>query len=76
MVSSDIVSTPQSLVLIHNFESEGSLSNITKSVLVDIFVEPGVVESLHVGQNCSASKLRSYTTLFKEFRYIFAWTYE
>ena len=76
MVSSNIVTTPQSSVLIHIVESEGNLSNVTLTIPIDISVKPGFVENIYLGQNCSASKLRSYTTLFKEFRYIFAWTYE
>ena len=43
MVSSDIVTTPQSLALIHNVESKGNLSNVTKTVLVDISMKLGVV---------------------------------
>ena len=38
-VSSDIVTIPKSLVLIHNVESEGNLSNITKIVPVDISIK-------------------------------------
>ena len=36
LVSYDIVTTPQSPVLIHNVEFEGNLSNITNTVSVDI----------------------------------------
>ena len=76
MVLSNIVTTPQSPVLIHNFESDGNLSNITKTVMVNISMKPRVVENIHVGQNYSASELRSYTTIFKEFRDIFSWKYQ
>ena len=76
MVSSDIVTNPQSLVLIHDVESEGKLSNITKTIPVDISMNLGIVENINVGQNSSPSKLVSYIALFKEFRDIFAWTYE
>ena len=76
MISSDIVTTAQSPVLIHNFDSKVNLSNITKTDPVDIPVNPGVVENIHVGQNSFASELKSYTTLFKEIKDIFAWMYE
>ena len=72
LVSYDIVTTPQPLVLIHTIESEGNISNITKTILIDISVKPGVVENIHLGQNCSPSEIRSYTTLFREFRDIFS----
>ena len=76
MVSFDIVTTPQSSVLIYNVDSEDNSSNITKTIPVDISVKPGVVENIHLGQNCYASELRSYMTLFKEFRDIFSCMYE
>ena len=74
--SSDIVINPQSPGLIQNVESKGNFRNITKTILVDISVKPGVVENLHMGQSCSASELGSYMVLFKEFSDIFALTYE
>ena len=74
LVSYDIVTTHYSPVLIHNVESEGNLSNITKTILVDISVKHGVVEKIHLGQNCSSSELESYKALFREFRDVFAWT--
>ena len=68
MVSFDIVTTPQSPVLIHVVESKGNMSTLTKTILVNISVKPRVVENIHLGQNCSPSKLRSYTTILTEFR--------
>ena len=53
LVSYDIVTTPQSLVLIQNVESKGNLSNINKRNPVDILVKPGFVEHIHLGHNCS-----------------------
>ena len=35
-----------------------------------------VVENIHVSQNSSTLELESYTTLFKEFKDLFTWTYE
>ena len=54
IVSSDIVITPHSLVLIHNVESKGNLSNITKTIIVDISVKHGFVEHIQLGQNWSS----------------------
>ena len=39
-------------------------------------MKPDIIENINVGQNYSPTKLESYTTLIKEFRYIFTWTYE
>ena len=64
------------MILIRDAESKGNLCNITKTMLVDISVKPGVSENIQIGQNSLASKVQLYTTLFKEFWDVFAWTYE
>ena len=66
-VSFDIITNPQSLILTRSIESEGYLCNITKTMPVDISVEPGVSENIHIGQNSSSSEVQSYMALFKEF---------
>jgi len=38
--------------------------------------KPNVVENIHVGKTCSPSKLEIYCALFREFRDVFAWSYE
>ena len=72
LVSYDIVTTPQSPVLIHNVEFEGNMTNIMNTTPFDISVKLELVENIHLVQNCSSSEIESYTTLFKEFRYVFA----
>ena len=76
LVSYDIVNTSQSLTIIHNVESEGNLSNITKTTLINISVKPRVFENVHLGHKFSSPKIKSYMTLFREFRDVFSWTYE
>ena len=76
MVSSDIVTNPQSPILTRNVDSEGNLSNITKTMHVDISVKPGVSENIFIEQNSSPEEVKTYMTLFKEFRDVFAWKYE
>ena len=76
MVSSNIVTNPHPLVLIHGVESKCNLSNITKTVLVDISTKPRIVENIYMGKICFSSELRSYMALFNEFRDICACTYE
>ena len=43
---------------------------------VDISMKPGVSENIFIGQNSSPEEVQTYMTLFKEFRDVFAWTYE
>jgi hypothetical protein len=37
---------------------------------------PGIVENVFVGADCSPEEIQIYTDLFKEFRDVFAWSYE
>jgi hypothetical protein len=43
---------------------------------LDISVKPGIVENVHIGASCSSDEIVTYTSLFKEFRDIFAWSYK
>jgi hypothetical protein len=56
--------------------AEGNLSNISPTIPIDISVKPGIVENVHIGGSCSPDEIVTYTSLFKEFRDIFAWSYE
>ena len=76
MVSSDIVLNAQSSILTHSVNSEGNLCNITKTIPIDKSVKRGVSENIFIGQKSSPKEVQTYTALFKEFRDVFAWTYE
>jgi hypothetical protein len=52
--------------------AEGNLSNISPTIPIDISVKPGIVENVHIGASCSPDEIVTYTSLFKEFRDIFA----
>jgi hypothetical protein len=56
--------------------AEGNLSNTSPTIPIDISVKPGIVENVHIGASCSPDEIITYTSLFKEFRDIFAWSYE
>jgi hypothetical protein len=75
--------TPSTVVVIstvlatsHNVFVEGNLSNISPTIPIDISIKPGIVENVHIGASCSPDEIVTYTSLFKEFRDIFAWSYE
>jgi hypothetical protein len=77
------ISTPSTVVVIstilesaHDVFSEGNLSNISPTIPLNISVKPGIVENVHIGASCSSDEIVTYTSLFKEFRDIFAWSYE
>ena len=52
------------------------MSNISKTITIDILVKPGVVETITVGAKCTPEEITLYRALFTEFRDIFAWSYE
>jgi hypothetical protein len=56
--------------------AEGNLSNISPTIPIDISVKPGIIEDVHIGASCSPDEIVTYTSLFKEFRDIFSWSYE
>jgi hypothetical protein len=56
--------------------AEGNLSNISPMIPIDISVKPGIVENVNIGTSCSPEEIVTYTSLFKEFHDIFAWSYE
>ena len=72
------VPTPplQTPILTHEVLSRGNLSNITQTMPIDISIKPGVVKNIHVGLTCSPEEIQVYTNLFREFRDVFAWSYE
>jgi hypothetical protein len=77
------ISTPSTVVVISTVPqstrdvfAEGNLSNISPTIPIDISVKPGIVENVHIGASCSPTEIVTYTSLFKEFRDIFAWSYE
>ena len=43
---------------------------------IDIYVKPGIVENIHMGVTCSPEEIQVYTSLFREFRDVFAWSSE
>jgi hypothetical protein len=77
------ISIPSTVVIIstvpestHDVFSKGNLRNISPTIPLDISVKPRIVKNVHIGASCSPEEIVTYTSLFKEFRDIFAWSYE
>lgn len=62
--------------IVNTVDSERNLSNIEEMTAIDISTKTNVVENIHVGKGCSPSELEIYESLFREFRDVFAWTYD
>jgi hypothetical protein len=60
----------------HDVFAKENLNNISPTIPIDIFVKPGIVETVHIGASCSPDEIITYTSLFKEFHDIFTWSYE
>ena len=55
---------------------EGNLSNISMTIPINISSNPTVIKNIMIGVDYSPQEIEIYTTLFKEYRGIFAWSYE
>ena len=51
------------------------MSNISKTITIDISVKLGVMETITIGAQCSPDEITLYKALFQEFHDIFAWSY-
>jgi len=66
----------QTPIQVYQVSSEGNMGNITQTQPIDISAKPGIVEHIHIGVTCTPEEIRLYTDLFREFRDVFAWSYE
>ena len=55
----------------YGISTEGKLSNISKTITIDISVKLGIVETITIGAKCSPEEVILYKALFKELRDIF-----
>jgi hypothetical protein len=67
---------PINLLATQEIYAEGNMATITKTIPINISQNPGVMENVFVGVDCSPEEIQIYTDLFKEFRDVFAWSYE
>ena len=56
--------------------AQGNMENISVTIPINISTNPNVVENVHIGANFSPEEIAIYTSLFKEFRNMFSWSYE
>ena len=67
---------PSSYTTIHTIDSEGNMGNLSKTLLIDISVKTGIMENIQIGADCNPEEIAAFTALFKEFRDVFAWSYD
>ena len=52
------------------------MENLSPTIPINISGDPGKVENVYIGEDCSPDEIKEYTELFKYFCDIFAWSYE
>ena len=55
---------------------EGNLSNISKTITIDISIKPSTVENITIRTKCTPEEIMHYKALFTKFHDVFAWSYE
>ena len=56
--------------------ADGNMANISSTISINISQNPGTIENVYIGADCSQDEILEYTELFKEFHDIFAWSYD
>ena len=56
--------------------ADGNMENISLTIPINISCDPGRIENVYIGAECSHAEIQEYTELFKEFCDIFAWSYD
>jgi hypothetical protein len=69
-------SCPINLLATHEVYAKGNMTTITETIPIDISRTPGIMENVFFGADFSPREIQIYTNLFKEFRDVFAWSYE
>jgi hypothetical protein len=67
---------PINLLATQDIYAEGNMATIAETIPINISRNPGVVENVFIGADCSPDKIQIYTDIFKEFCDVFAWSYE
>jgi hypothetical protein len=67
---------PINLLATQDIYAEGNMVTIAETIPINISRTPDVMENVFVGADCSPKEIQIYTNLFKEFRDVFAWSYE
>ena len=56
--------------------TDRNMANISSTIPINISHNPGTIENVYIGEECSHAEILEYTELFKEFCDIFAWSYD
>ena len=54
--------------------ADGNMANISPMIPINISRDPGRIENVYIGAECSHAEIQEYTELFKELCDIFVWS--
>jgi hypothetical protein len=60
----------------HDIQDEQNMASISPTVSIDISCTPSKIENVNIGVDCFPEEILIYTNLFKQFQYVFTWSYE
>jgi hypothetical protein len=60
----------------HTVYAKCNMETIVEMIPIYISRNPGIMENVFVGVDCSPEEIHIYTYLFKELRDVFSWFYE
>ena len=66
----------KSSLAMHDVYAKGNMANISETIPINISNKLDVIENVFTGAYCTLQEIETYTTLFKEYRDVFAWSYE
>jgi len=72
----DCVDRPLNPLVKQAIYAEGNMDNISKMIPINISRNPYIMENVFIGAICTPKEIRLFTSLFKEFRDVFTWSYE
>jgi hypothetical protein len=67
---------PINLLATQDIYAEGNMVTIAATIPINISQNPGIMENVFIGADCSPEEIQIYTDIFKEFRDVFDWSYE
>ena len=53
---------------------EGNISNLSPTIPINISHDPGKIENVYIGADCSPDEIKEYTDFLKDFCDSFAWS--
>ena len=52
------------------------MANLSPTIPINISRDPGKIENIYIGADCSPDEIKEYSDIFKEFRDVFSWSYK